>query len=114
MILLDLLNLTTPEPKFIGSDDCITYSPGNFPQNEYFSVELDGNIKIWAPTKGASTISTSRTRTELREVTAKNTTYNWMYNTFNDHWLTQQISHPLMRVAVQFSINWKSRTIFDF
>ena len=87
MIRLDLLNLTTPEPKFLGSDDCITYAPGNFPQNEYFSVESNEDIKIWAPTKGASTISTSRTRTELREVTALNRTYNWFYGDFSDHWL---------------------------
>ncbi len=87
MIQLNLLNLTTPEPKFPGSDDCITYAPGNFPQNEYFFVESNEDIRIWAPTKGASTISTSRTRTELREVTALNKTYNWFYNAFSDHWL---------------------------
>ncbi|MND59839.1 Alginate lyase [compost metagenome] len=87
MIQLNLLNLTTPEPKFPGSDDCITYAPGNFPQNEYFYVESNGDIRIWAPTKGASSKSTSRTRTELREVTANGATYNWKFADFTDHWL---------------------------
>lgn len=87
MINLDLLNLTTPEPKYPGSNVSIIYPPGSFPQNEFFSVLSNGDLKLWAPTKGVSSKSTSRTRTELRECTEEGIVYNWRYPTFLHHWL---------------------------
>jgi hypothetical protein len=87
MISLNLLNLTTPEPKFPGSNVSIIYPPGSFPQNAFFSVLPNGDLKLWAPTKGVSSKSTSRTRTELRECNEQGIVYNWRYPTFNHHWL---------------------------
>lgn len=87
MINLDLLNLTTPEPKAPGSSVAIIYPPGSFPQNEFFSVLPNGDLKLWAPTKGMSSKSTSRTRTELRECNEQGIVYNWRYPAFNHHWL---------------------------
>lgn len=87
MINLDLLNLTTPEPKYPGSSVSIIYPPGSFPDNEFFSVQPNGDLKLWAPTKGISSKSTSRTRTELRECNEQGIVYNWRFPTFNHHWL---------------------------
>lgn len=86
MINLDLLNLTTPEPK-PGTSVNMIYAPGTFPQNEFFSVLANGDLKLWAPTKGVSSKSTSRTRTELRECLANGTVYNWQYPDQPHHWL---------------------------
>lgn len=87
MINLDLLNLTTPEPKSLGSNVAIIYPPGKFPQNEFFSVLPNGDLKVWAPTKGLSSKSTSRTRTELRECTESGIVFNWRYASAAHHWL---------------------------
>jgi len=87
MINLDLLNLTTPEPKSPGSNICIIYPPGSFPQNEFFSVLPTGDLGLWAPTKGVSSKSTSRTRTELRECLPSGTVYNWQFPSQPHHWL---------------------------
>lgn len=87
MIDLSLLNLTTPEPKAPGSSVSIIYPPGSFPQNEFFSVQPNGDLKVWAPTKGVSSKSTSRTRTEFRECFANGAVYNWNYPAFPHHWL---------------------------
>lgn len=87
MINLDLLNLTTPEPKAPGSSISIIYPPGSFPQNEFFSVQPNGDLKLWAPTKGVASKSTSRTRTELRECFHNGAVYNWNYPAFPHHWL---------------------------
>lgn len=87
MISLNLLNLTTPEAKAPGSNVSIIYPPGKFPQNEFFSVLENEDLKLWAPTKGVSSKSTSRTRTELRECNEQGIVYNWRYPTFNHHWL---------------------------
>lgn len=88
MIDLTHLNLTTPEPKFEGSSDCITYAPGNFPVDcPYFKVLENGDIEMSAPTKGASSKSTSRTRTEVRETNPNNTQINWAYDSSDHHWL---------------------------
>lgn len=87
MIDLSQLNLTTPEPKAPGSSVSIIYPPGSFPQNEFFSVLPNGDLKLWAPTKGVSSKSTSRTRTELRECLANGAVFNWNYPAFPHHWL---------------------------
>lgn len=88
MIDLTKLNLTTPEPKFEGSTECITYAPGQFPtDSEFFKILESGDMFLSAPTKGASTKSTTRTRTELRETNPNNTQINWTYNSFSHHWL---------------------------
>lgn len=87
MIDLTLLNLTTPEPKSPGSSVCIIYPPGQFPQNEFFSTQPNGDLKLWAPTKGISSKSTSRTRTEFRECTDRGIVYNWRYPSQPHHWL---------------------------
>jgi hypothetical protein len=85
---LKLLNLTTPEAKTEGSDESKTYAPGKFPDpSEYFQMFDGGEFEVWAPTKGAHTANTPRTRTELRETTEKNTQFNWKYTDFKDHWL---------------------------
>lgn len=42
---------------------------------------------VFAPTKGASTKSTSRTRTEVRETNPNNTQINWAYDSSDHHWL---------------------------
>lgn len=87
MINLDLLNLTTPEPKALGSNVSIIYPPGTFPENEFFSVQPNGDLKLWAPTKGISSKSTSRTRTELRECLPNGAVYNWQFHSQPHHWL---------------------------
>lgn len=88
MIDLTSLNLTTPEPKFEGSPGCITYAPGKFPVDcPYFKVLENGDIEMSAPTKGASSKSTSRTRTEVRETNPNNTQINWAYDSADHHWL---------------------------
>ena len=87
MINLDLLNLTTPEPKAPGSNVSIIYPPDVFPQNEFFSVLENGDLKLWAPTKGISSKSTSRTRTELRECLPNGAVYNWQFPSQPHHWL---------------------------
>ena len=87
MINLDLMNLTTPEPKAPGSSVSIIYPPGTFPENEFFSVQPNGDLKLWAPTKGISSKSTSRTRTELRECLPNGAVYNWQFPSQSHHWL---------------------------
>ncbi|GAB3468283.1 polysaccharide lyase family 7 protein [Azotobacter salinestris] len=68
MATIDLtrVNLTTPEAITDGSAK--TYWPGEFPENEFFKTLPSGELELWAPTKGASTESTDRTRTEFREI----------------------------------------------
>lgn len=87
MISLELLNLTTPAPKAPGSTVSIIYPPGKFVQDEFFSVLPNGDLKLWAPTKGVSSKSTSRTRTELRECFADGRVYNWQFPSAPHHWL---------------------------
>lgn len=87
LINLELVNLTTPEPKTSGSLDCKTYNVGEFPHNDFFKNHGVDGLELWAPTKGASSKSTSRTRTELREMTAQNKVFNWSYGDANDHFL---------------------------
>lgn len=88
MIDLTKLNLTTPEPKFEGSSESMTYAPGQFPTDSpFFSILENGDIRVSAPTKGASTKSTTRTRTELRETNPNNTQINWTYDSSSHHWL---------------------------
>lgn len=66
----------------------MTYAPGHFPTDSpFFSVLESGDILVSAPTKGASTKSTSRTRTEFRETNPNNTQINWTYDSFDHHWL---------------------------
>lgn len=88
MIDLTKLNLSTPEPKSEGSTESMTYAPGHFPTDSpFFQILESGDIRVAAPTKGASTKSTSRTRTELRETNPNNTQINWAYDSSSHHWL---------------------------
>lgn len=84
MIDFSELNLTTPETSATGSGATL-YLPGAYPENDYFQT-LGEDAQIWAPTKGASTKSTSRTRTEFRECRGKYV-YNWGVGEFAHHWL---------------------------
>ncbi|MNQ55197.1 Alginate lyase [compost metagenome] len=84
MIDFSELNLTTPEVAANGG--AMLYLPGNYPENEYFQTLDNTDVQIWAPTKGASTKSTSRTRTEFRECRGKYV-YNWAVGDFGHHWL---------------------------
>lgn len=74
---LSQFNLVTPE---LGSDgNAKTYWPGEFPDNEYFTVLENGEVDLWTPTKGAATTPNSdRARTELREIVpGTKTLKNW-------------------------------------
>lgn len=76
MIDLSRWNLTTPEVTADGG--AITYWPGEFPENEFFKTLPSGELELWAPTKGATTQNSERTRTEFREiVSGTKTLKNW-------------------------------------
>ncbi|MGH8613354.1 MAG: polysaccharide lyase family 7 protein [Gammaproteobacteria bacterium] len=62
---LPKFNLTTPEAD--ASGDAVTHYPP-FSNNTYFELQADGKVTLWAPTKGATTENSSRTRTEFREI----------------------------------------------
>ena len=85
-ITLERVNLTTPE-KDDNSDNCKTYRFGEFPCNDFYQNKDGDGIEFWAPTKGFSSKSTSRTRTEIREVTDRHAAYNWRYTDHAHHFL---------------------------
>lgn len=66
MVDLSRWNLVTPEAT--SGSSARTYWPGEFPGNEYFAIMDTGEVGLWAPTKGATTESSDRTRTEFREI----------------------------------------------
>jgi hypothetical protein len=86
IITLERVNLTTPE-KDDNSDNCKTYRFGEFPCNDFYQDKDTKGIEFWAPTKGFSSKSTSRTRTEIREVTDRHAAYNWRYTDHAHHFL---------------------------
>jgi hypothetical protein len=82
-IELQKCNLTTPE---IASDgDAVTrWYPFTGCPAQYFYIRTDGKVAIFAPTNGASTANSSRTRTEFREVIpSTQTLMNWGYKEFD-------------------------------
>lgn len=88
---LSLVDLTTAEPKE-GEDGkeyaiCKTYKVNEFPHNDFFKNNGADGLELWAPTKGASSKSTHRTRNELREVSAKSAVNNWSYGDAAHHFL---------------------------
>lgn len=76
-ILLNEFNITIPDTAPDG--DAITLFP---PFSEtigpteapYLQVLSNGNLELWAPTKGATTENSSRTRTEFRSIVPDSTT----------------------------------------
>lgn len=88
MIDLTRFNLTTPELKEGTVDEAKTYSPGTFPENEFFYTTDDGFI-VHAPTKAeGTTANSSRARCELRETTTAGKAYNFTLDQF-DHGFLQ-------------------------
>lgn len=86
VVTLERVNLTTPE-KDENSDNCKTYRFGEFPCNDFYQDKNSNGLEFWAPTKGFSSKSTSRTRTEIREVTDRHAAYNWRYPDHAHHFL---------------------------
>lgn len=90
LIDLSLLNLTTPKPATDGSG-ATTYPPGQFVEDEFYRQGDHGELILWAPVDGASTKSTTRTRTEFREVNALGKTFNWPMGAAEHHWLQTSV-----------------------
>jgi hypothetical protein len=88
---LHLLNLTTPKPSEDGGSLSTTYPPGQFVEDEFYRQGETGELILWAPVVGASTKSTTRTRTELRETLANGTTFNWRMDSADHHWLQTSV-----------------------
>lgn len=91
LIDLSLLNLTTPKPAEAGGSLSTTYPPGQFVEDEFYRKGDQGELILWAPVTGASSKSTTRTRTELREALANGTTYNWRMDSAAHHWLQTSV-----------------------
>lgn len=89
LIDLSLLNLTTP--KLSASGGATTYPPGQFVEDAFYSQGGQGELRLWAPVDGASTKSTTRTRTEFREVNALGKTFNWLMGSAEHHWLQTSV-----------------------
>lgn len=76
-------NLTTPEVDTDG-DALTRWYPFTGCPEEYYRVLPDGKIEIYAPTNGASTANSSRTRTEFREVVpGTQTLKNWTFDQYD-------------------------------
>lgn len=87
MIDLSHFNLTTPELKEGTVDEAMSYSPGNFPENEFFYTTTDGFV-VHAPTKAAGTTANSnRARCELRETTTAGKAFNFTLDQYEDSFL---------------------------
>jgi hypothetical protein len=75
---LTVWNLTTPEPDADG--DARTWPLAiDVPDHEFFSRTAEGNVMFTAPVIGATTESTDRTRSELREIHPDGTLRNWTH-----------------------------------
>ncbi|GAB3484478.1 polysaccharide lyase family 7 protein [Azotobacter salinestris] len=103
MIDLSCFNLVTPEVTSDG--EAVTYWPSNLPSNEYFSILDNGENALWAPTKGATTENSEKTRTEFREIVPGGTTLkNWKLGQYSEQYLraalTLQQVTPNGRVCI--------------
>lgn len=86
MIDFSRWNLVTPEVTADGG--VITYWPGDFPSNEYFTIRESGEAALWAPTKGATTQNSDKTRTEFREIVpGSKTLKNWHMGQYSTQYL---------------------------
>lgn len=84
-IHLTKFNLTTPELNSSGG--AMTYWPP-IPEGANFSVTEQGEARLWAQTKGASTANSDRTRTEFREIAeGTGTPFNFQLNQYAERWL---------------------------
>ncbi|WP_349616544.1 polysaccharide lyase family 7 protein [Azotobacter salinestris] len=90
MIDLSYWNLTTPEVTSTGG--AVTYWP-ELPTSSYFSILGNGDLALWAPTKGATTTNSERTRTEFREIVpGTKTLKNWQLGEFLSQYLRVAMS----------------------
>lgn len=91
MVDVSMFNITTPAVDEDG--DAVTYWPDNFPNDQYFSFAGNGDLLLWAPTKGATSNFSSKTRCEFREIVPidpQNPQYvqkNWQVGEFADQFL---------------------------
>lgn len=87
MIDLSRFNLTTPELKPDTTDEAMSYSPGEFPANQYFFATEKG-FTVHAPTKALGTTDNSdRSRCELRETTPEGKAVNFKMDQYDHNFL---------------------------
>lgn len=88
-------NIMTPRLDVNGN--AITYWHPNFPDDEFYHVNENGHIELWAPVKGGTSQLSERTRTEFREVRYK---ADGSGEQEQQNWQFSQYEKQILRVAM--------------